>query len=262
MAYATSRDRVRIFHTTIGQGEPLVLSHGFTHTWESWEDLGYVDALKDRFRLVLIDSRGNGASDKPSEAAAYAMQRQVDDVEAVLDDLGIQRFHFLGYSIGAILGFHLAARMPERMASFIAYGGHPYPPSPADLVFIAEINATLLRGMQAWVDRMDTRGVFRAYPNARARRARLLGADTAALIASNTAAGDDQGAADALSRLTMPCLLIAGDRDDTNDLARRAARELPTADFVSVSGIGHAMVHAETIGPYVSAFHQRFGTAS
>ncbi len=262
MPYVTSTDGVRIFCTAIGQGEPLVLSHGSTHTWESWQDLGYVDALKDRFRLVLIDSRGHGASGKPHRAAAYTMRQQVDDVVAVLDDLGIGRFHFWGYSLGAQVGFHLAARVPDRVRSFVAYGGHPYPPSPGDRAFIDEINATLRRGMQAWVDRMEARGVFAQYPNPVARRARLLGADADALIASNTASGDDLGAADTLSRLTMPCLLIAGQHDGVNGLARQAAKDVPTADFVSVGGIGHAMVHAQVILPYVDAFFERFGVAS
>lgn len=76
MPHVTSTDGVRIFYTTTGKGDALVLSHGSTHTWESWRDLGYVDALKDHFRLVLIDSRGHGESDKPHDAAAYALRQQ------------------------------------------------------------------------------------------------------------------------------------------------------------------------------------------
>lgn len=259
MPFAVSTDGVRIFYTATGHEVPLVLSHGGTHTWESWQDLGYVDSLKDHFHLILIDSRGHGESDKPHDAAAYTMPQQVDDVVAVLDDMGIDRFHFWGYSIGAQISFHVAARLPERVQSFVAYGGHPYPPSPDDLASTGEVNATLQQGMQAWVDWMEALGVFTQYPNPAARRARLLDADAEAIIASNVAYADDPGIADALSRITMPGLLIAGQHDGVNDLARQAAKDLPVADFVSVGGFGHAMVHAQTILPYVRAFLERFG---
>jgi pimeloyl-ACP methyl ester carboxylesterase len=259
MPFAISSDGVRIYYTDSGEGEPLVLSHGGTHTWESWQDLGYVDALKDRFRLVLIDSRGHGRSDKPHDIAAYAFSRQVDDVLAVVDDLQIDRFHFWGYSIGAQISFHVAVRVPERVQTFVAYGGHPYPPSREDRAFIDEINATLRRGMQAWVDQMERGGVFTQYPNPLARKERLLAADAAAQIAVNTACGEDTGLMEPLSRITMPCLLIAGEHDGVNDLARKAARAKPAADFVSVGGLRHAMAHARAILPYVRAFYERHG---
>jgi pimeloyl-ACP methyl ester carboxylesterase len=260
--YATSTDGVHIFYTTTGEGDALVLSHGGTHTWESWQDLGYVDALKDRFHLILIDTRGHGDSDKPHNAAAYTMPQQVDDVVAVLNDVGIDRFHFWGYSIGAQISFHVASRLPERVKSFVAYGGHPYPPSPDDLAFNDELTATLRKGMQAWVDRMEARGVFTQYPNPEVRRKRLLAADADALIAMNMAYADDPGIADGLSRITMPGLLIAGQHDGVNNLARQAANTLAIADFVSVGGIGHAIVHAQTILPYVRAFYERFGSTA
>lgn len=257
MPFATSSDGVRIFYTTVGQGRPLVLSHGGTHTWESWEDLGYIDALKDRFRLILIDSRGHGKSDKPHDVAAYTYAQQVDDVAAVVDDLGIMRFHFWGYSLGAEIGFVLASLFPERVQSLITYGDHPYVRSPGDRAFVDEINETLRRGMQAWVDEMEALGVFAQYPQPAARKERLLAADPQALIAMVTASAEYPGEVTDLSRITMPCLLIEGEHDVVNELAHSAARELPNADFVSVGGIGHAMVHADTILPYVRAFLER-----
>src|SRR5687767_340969 len=165
MPFVTSTDGVRIFYLTTGQGESVVLSHGSTHTWESWQDLGYVDRLKDRYQLVLMDSRGHGQSGKPHDLAAYTMPQQVDDVLAVVNDLGVDRFHFWGYSQGVQIGFHLAARVPERIQTFVAYGGHPYAPSPEDLVSIDKINATLRQGMQEWVKRMEISGVFTQYPD-------------------------------------------------------------------------------------------------
>jgi pimeloyl-ACP methyl ester carboxylesterase len=262
MSYATSSDGVRIFYTTTGQGEPLVLSHGTTHTWESWHDLGFIDGLEDQFQLILIDSRGHGQSDKPHTAAAYDMERQADDVVAVVDDLGVDRFHLFGYSLGAVSGFHLAAQAPERIRSLVAYGGDPYAPSPNYIASIEQDLAILRQGMQTWVDLMENIGVFNQYPKPTARKERLLAADAEALIASVMASVDNPGIADALERLTMPCLIIAGGQAGGNDLAHRAARDLPLADFVSIAGIGHAMANGQIILPYVHAFYERFSLVS
>jgi pimeloyl-ACP methyl ester carboxylesterase len=262
LPFAISSDGVRIYYTTMGQGEPLVLSHGTTHTWESWQDLGYTDDLKDRFHLILVDSRGHGQSDKPHAAAAYAMAQQADDVVAVADDLGVDRFHLFGYSLGALSGFHLAARVPERVRSLVAYGGDPYAPPPGYIASVERDITILRQGMQAWVDLMEEIGVFSQYPNPTARKERLLALDADALIASIVAWTEYPGIGDALARLTMPCLLISGQHEGGNDLARQAAQNLPVADFVSVAGITHAMVHAQIILPYVRAFYERFGVIS
>ena len=50
-----------------GDGQPLVLQHGFTDSLETWYDTGYVNGLKRQYWLILIDARGHGASDKPHE---------------------------------------------------------------------------------------------------------------------------------------------------------------------------------------------------
>ena len=262
MSFAISSDGARIFYTSVGQGEPLVLAHGTTHTWESWGDLGYIDGLKDRFQLILLDSRGHGQSDKPHAADAYAMTQQSDDVLAVVDQLGIDRFHFFGYSIGAVCGFHLAVRAPDRVQSLIAYGGDPYAPTSGYKQSIEQDLDVLRRGVRDWVDLMEEIGVFKQYPVPNERKERLLASDGEALVASILASTEDTGVSADLERLTMPCLLIAGQQAGGNDLARQAAHDLPVADFVSIDGIGHAMVHARVILPYVNAFYERFAVVT
>ena len=71
MPYVDNRG-VRIHYQVEGKGPPLVLQHGFTQSLEGWYRCGYVDALKPKYRVVLIDARGHGKSDKPHERAAYA----------------------------------------------------------------------------------------------------------------------------------------------------------------------------------------------
>jgi pimeloyl-ACP methyl ester carboxylesterase len=83
MPYARSQG-LRLHYQVEGDGPPLVCQHGFGDSVESWYELGYVDALKDDYRLILIDARGHGASDKPHEPEVYSFQNVTADVVAVL----------------------------------------------------------------------------------------------------------------------------------------------------------------------------------
>ena len=125
MPYAVNQG-IRIHYRIEGDGQPMVLQHGFTDSLETWYDLGYVEALKPKYRLILIDARGHGASDKPHEPDAYDRERNVADITTVLDDLYIQRAHYFGYSMGGRIGFAIARYAPERVQSLILGGGSPY----------------------------------------------------------------------------------------------------------------------------------------
>lgn len=73
MPYATGSDGVRIYYETVGSGPPLVLHHIFTGNLRDFNTYGTVDALRDRFTLLLMDARGHGRSDTPHDPASYAL---------------------------------------------------------------------------------------------------------------------------------------------------------------------------------------------
>lgn len=95
-----NNDGIRIHYHVEGSGPPVVLHAGFTVDLEAWYEWGYVDALRPEYRLILIDPRGHGKSDKPHDPAAYEMSLRAGDVLAVLDNLGLQQAHYIGYSMG------------------------------------------------------------------------------------------------------------------------------------------------------------------
>jgi pimeloyl-ACP methyl ester carboxylesterase len=78
------------------------------------------------FRLIYVDHRGVGRSDKPHDAQAYAMPLRVADAVAVLDELGIGRAHFIGNSYGGRLGFGIGEHAPGRVLSLVIGGQQPY----------------------------------------------------------------------------------------------------------------------------------------
>ena len=117
---------VRIHYEAEGKGPALVLQHGFTESVVDWYETGYVEALKPDYRLILIDARGHGDSDKPHDPDAYVLNRRVADIVAVLDALGIAKVLYWGYSMGGWIGFGLAKYAKERVRALVIGGQHPY----------------------------------------------------------------------------------------------------------------------------------------
>lgn len=124
MPYAHG-DGAHIHYEVEGNGPPLVLLCSFPMSVEDWYEVGYVEALKGAYRL-LVDPRGQGRSDAPHDPAAYSAERRVGDVLAVLDAEGVEQAHVWGWSMGARTAFHLAASAPGRVRSLILGGGHPF----------------------------------------------------------------------------------------------------------------------------------------
>ncbi|HXW26253.1 MAG TPA: alpha/beta fold hydrolase [Xanthobacteraceae bacterium] len=224
MPYVTNQG-VRIHYEVEGAGPPLVLQHGYTFNSELWYRFGYVDVLKPHYRLVLVDARGHGASDKPHDRAAYAWPVNIADILAVLDHLGIARAAFWGYSMGGAIVLGLAQHAPHRVSALIVGGATAYPTSLATLPDGSNPEAFI-----AW---LETTVGARASPEFRAL---LLSSDLRALAA---AAQDRPSMLEGLPKMRMPCLFYAGDSDGRFTNARRTAEQIPNAVFVPLRGLNH-----------------------
>ncbi len=100
----TSFDGTKIHYDIVGEGKPVVLLHGFITNGESWKRAPVRQALADAgFKVVTLDLRGNGQSDKPHTAEAYQNNAEVKDVTALMKHLSLTNYDVVGYSRGAIL---------------------------------------------------------------------------------------------------------------------------------------------------------------
>ncbi len=115
---------VEIAYLDEGDGDPIVLVHGFASTKEvNWVHPGWVSTLtRDGRRVIALDNRGHGASDKLYDPSAYHSATMADDVCALLDHLKIERADVMGYSMGARITAFLAVKHPERIRSAILGG--------------------------------------------------------------------------------------------------------------------------------------------
>jgi pimeloyl-ACP methyl ester carboxylesterase len=114
---------VKIHYETWGEGYPIVLVHGFASNLKgNWVDTGWVETLRPVRRVVALDCRGFGESDKPHDAAAYEGDTMPQDVLNLMDHLGIEKTDLFGYSMGAFISAALMARHRERFTTVILGG--------------------------------------------------------------------------------------------------------------------------------------------
>ena len=87
---------IKIQYRIDGEGQPLMLVHGFSGCSETWYDYGYAQVLRNNYKLILVDARGHGRSDKPYEVDDYSAEAIANDFCAVLDDIGLEKTDYLG----------------------------------------------------------------------------------------------------------------------------------------------------------------------
>ncbi len=106
----TSLDGTQIAYDHIGTGPALILLHGGGSSRQDWHDEGYVKHLQENFTVITLDLRGHGESDLPTGPADYAIDKMMQDILAVADVCGVERFTIWGFSFGGRIGRYLAAQ--------------------------------------------------------------------------------------------------------------------------------------------------------
>lgn len=113
---------VKIHYAVQGSGTPVVLIHGLLSSAQmNWTLPGTTAAVARNHKVIAIDCRGHGMSDKPTDESAYGVP-MVQDVVALLDHLGIQKAHIAGYSMGGMISLKLAVLHPERVETLLLCG--------------------------------------------------------------------------------------------------------------------------------------------
>ncbi len=102
--YFTSFDSTKIYYEVKGTGYPVILIHGFSGTGQGWKNGPlYNDLLNAGYKVIIIDQRGNGRSDKPHTDAAYANDAEAKDIIGLMTSLNIKQYDAVGYSRGSII---------------------------------------------------------------------------------------------------------------------------------------------------------------
>ena len=221
---------VRIAYTDEGAGDPIVLIHGFASSIkDNWIDPSWVTFLtQNGFRVICVDNRGHGQSEKLYEVAAYAAPVMADDVRGLLDHLSIARADVMGYSMGARITAFLALAYPDRVRSAIfgGLGGNMVRP----MAGTGPIAAALLADSIDDVTNATAR-TFRAF-------AEKTGGDLKALAACIRGARDPISR-EAVATLRCPVLVVTGSEDVIGGKAEELAALIPGGVALTVPRRDH-----------------------
>jgi pimeloyl-ACP methyl ester carboxylesterase len=137
---AADGTRLHVIERGPADGDVVLAVHGFASNADSnWLTSGWERPLTDAgFRLVALDLRGHGESDRPADAAAYRLTTLADDALRVLDVAGAGSAHWLGYSLGSRIGLEVARQAPDRLRTLNLGGTAGADPAPQRLIAMAD----------------------------------------------------------------------------------------------------------------------------
>ncbi len=232
------------FHIRIDGREAapwVVMAHGLATNLSMWDDL--VDVLKHDYRCLRYDARGHGET--PASAGDYSFDLLVRDAAAIMDELRIERAHFIGLSMGGMVAMGLALDQPGRLASIAVCDAR----AEADAEYIEgwhhRIKVVREGGMEALVERTLTRWftpAFLSKPSPALDKMRLMMARTSRDGYCGCAAALkalDYGRR--IGQIRVPTLLLVG-ADDLGappEIVRAMHRTMPGSRYVEIPEAGH-----------------------
>lgn len=122
--FALRNDGVGIAYEVSGEGEPVVLVHGFaSDRVQNWRGPGWYQTLNGAgYQVIALDCRGHGESDKPHDPAMYSHETMAGDVIAVMRDAGVGGALLMGYSMGGYISMSLLIKHPELFRKVVIAG--------------------------------------------------------------------------------------------------------------------------------------------
>ncbi len=256
----TSVNGVAIHYRIEGpEAAPVVtLSHALAAHLGLWDE--QVRVLASRYRVLRFDTRGHGASEAPP--GPYTLDMLAGDVAALLDHLGIAQTHFVGLSMGGMIGQTLALARPDLVASLVLSDTTPVVPESARVQWQARIEAVRRDGMESQVAATLERWLT---PGFRARAAETVAAIEAMIRATPVdgfigccQALMELDVVDRLSEIRGPTLVIVGAEDPSTpvEVARSLHERIAGSQLCIIKGARHLpnVEQAEAFNARLMAF--------
>ncbi|MFY9615137.1 MAG: alpha/beta hydrolase [Candidatus Dormiibacterota bacterium] len=228
-----------------GSGEPVLLVPGLLFGANHWRP--QIDALKDEYDVIAVDLRGQHGSQTTDDPAHYDMWAQMEDVYALIQQLGIAPVHYVGLSMGGFIGMRMALKHPEALRDLALIDTTDLPENPElaaiyeawrQIVWAGELEkvASALPGTffkQEFIDgRPDD---VEAWLND------LRAGNHRGLVLASRGVDERDDISDRTPTITLPTLVIHGTEDAAVPLERgeALAGRIPGARLEKVEGAGH-----------------------
>lgn len=250
-----------------GDGFPLVLLHGFTGAASTWKP--FCPIWGQHSTLLMVDLIGHGETESPGDMARYDIKKAAMDLKELLDQLGIEKADFLGYSMGGRTAITFASLFPERVRKLVLESTTPGMVNYEDREARIQQDHKLAdkienEGLERFIDFWESIPLFKSQLNLPAEvreqiRSQRLRNDPVGL--ANSLRGMGTGVQpswwDKLEVFGFETLLITGELDEKfYRIATDMASRLPNPTHLTINGCGHA-IHVEErekFGTIVSEF--------
>lgn len=233
-----SSDGIEIAYIDAGEGDPILLIHGFASNKEmNWVGPGWVETLvADGRRVIALDNRGHGESEKLYDSAAYPADVMAEDAFRLLEHLNIERADVMGYSMGARISAFLSLAHPDRVRSVVfgglglgmvkGVGGQEIIASALEAPSLDEVTTPLGRKFRQFADQTKS--------------------DRMALAACMRASSN-KIAAETIATLEPPALVAVGTTDDIAGSAEGLAELIPNAKVLAIPGRDHMLAVGDKV---------------
>lgn len=237
--FFTSFDGTKIYYEVKGEGQPIILVHGFTNNAQSWKrGTLYPALIKQGYKVIILDQRGNGQSDKPHTDAAYTSDAEAKDIMGLASALKLKQYSIVGYSRGSIITSRVMV-LDKRVRKAVMGGmGADYtnPNWPRRVhAYEALAGDTTHRDvddMMAWIHKNNF--------------------DNQSLMLQQKHQPSTSAAE--LAKLKIPVLLIDGSEDNTNGDVHDLQKLIPGSKYTEVPGNHNTAGNTEQFAQAITDF--------
>ena len=237
----TKTNGIEINYEIAGSGPWVTLSHSLGCDLHMWDE--QMDALAKKYQVLRFDTRGHGASSTP--AGAYTLEQMADDVHGLLAALGIKQTHWVGLSMGGMIGQTYALRYPGVFKSMVLADTTCSYPADAAPVWADRIKLAQSGGMrpiaEAMLARWFTEPYRKSHPQIMARIGGSVGATPVAGFVGCCHAIPKINFTSRLKEIRCPTLVVVGEQDTGTpvEMARELHAAIPGSELVVIPSAAH-----------------------
>jgi 3-oxoadipate enol-lactonase len=261
---------IEIHYVVEGEGPWVTMSHSLACNLHMWDEQAKL--LSTRYRVLRYDTRGHGQSSAP--AGEYTLEELADDAKALFDALGVKRTHWVGLSMGGMIGQTFALRYPGIFASMVLADTTSRRAPDAEKLWGERIRIALEQGMEPLVEgtlaRWFTEPFRKAHPEAVAPIAAMIRATPPAGYAGCCRAISRIDLTDRLKDIDCPALVLVGEHDTGTppEMARAIHENLRGSELKVIPSAAHlsnveqARLFNEALLDFLARVDQRERTAA